>query len=1141
MKKRHIIFLLMIVIALLGIILSVTYALNANVTENTTSDYDLSYTFDISDNTTWNISVEAGKTKVYEITLTNPYNDLIKYGVVYKMNTPETLPEGSMVAMLSDSENSSTGSINANATINVSIAIVNGSTSNMQVTISIVNGYKNGGDLIIPEGYTLITDEYGIGVPSAKKTLIQLGLTEAEGTPDFSKTSCSDGCGESTVGIYKTKDDFGTSYYFRGDVENNYVYFANKYWRIIRINGDGSVRMIYAGTSAHPNGYDDSSTTDMRIGISAFNSSYNDNAYVGYMYGTTGSSTYSLTHSNTNNSTIKTTIDNWYNTNIKNTEYEQYVVDTIYCNDREVSTVDSSYTGDGTSTNQSAYKARERLFTNKTPTLKCNQVNDRFTKRATLYGIEGNGKLENPIGLITADEVAYAGGGTGNSKYYLYIGTYYWTMSPSYFGGSSAGGFGVSSAGALGYNFGVDNGFLGVRPVISISSDNLEGSGTMNNPFHITTKNQTLSSKQVLTKLGLTENTGTPDFSKTSCSSGCNETTVGVFKTQDDIGDSYYFRGDVENNYVYFAGFYWRIIRINGDGSVRMIYAGTSAHENGYDDSDTLDMRIGASAFNDSYNRNAYVGYMYGSTAAGNTYEETHANTKNSTVKTVVDTWYESNIKGTTNEQYIVDTIYCNDRGLSSGTGRGGSETYYNAYERLSTNKIPTLKCNQVNDRFTVNSLIEKVEGNGALTYSIGLITADEVAYAGGVSTTKNSKYYLYTSKGYWTMSPYWYSSDSSIAYEFNVYATGDLSISHINGNGATGGSVRPVISISPNNLIGSGTMSDPFHITTENQTLSSKQVLTKLGLTENTGTPDFSKTSCSSGCNETTVGVFKTQDDIGDSYYFRGDVTNNYVYFAGFYWRIIRINGDGSIRMIYAGTSAHSNGYDDSSANDTSIENNTFNSSNNDNAYVGYMYGATGASTYDATHSNINDSTIKVVLDGWYNTNIKGTANEQYVVDTIYCNDREVSSGTGIGTTDTDYKLKARIEVNNNITLKCSQVNDRFTVNSKVSGVTGNGALTNPIGLITADEIAYAGGSFDLNNSKYYLYNKNFFWTMSPVGLFDGSSYGFIVNSRGALVDSPMFLDGYVDAYDGVRPVISISPNNLIGSGSMSDPFKIG
>ena len=813
MKKRHIIFLLMIVIALLGIILSVTYALNVNVTENTTSDYDLSYTFDISDNTTWNISVEAGKTKVYEITLTNPYNDLIKYGVVYKLNNPETLPEGSMVAMLSDSENSSTGSINANATINVSIAIVNGSTSNMQVTISIVNGYKNGGDLIIPEGYTLITDEYGIGVPSAKKTLIQLGLTEAEGTPDFSKTSCSDGCGESTVGIYKTKDDFGTSYYFRGDVENNYVYFANKYWRIIRINGDGSVRMIYAGTSAHPNGYDDSSTTDMRIGISAFNSSYNDNAYVGYMYGTTGSSTYSLTHSNTNNSTIKTTIDNWYNTNIKNTEYEQYVVDTIYCNDREVSTVDSSYTGDGTSTNQSAYKARERLFTNKTPTLKCNQVNDRFTKRATLYGIEGNGKLENPIGLITADEVAYAGGGTGNSKYYLYIGTYYWTMSPSYFGGSSAGGFGVSSAGALGYNFGVDNGFLGVRPVISISPDNLEGSGTM----------------------------------------------------------------------------------------------------------------------------------------------------------------------------------------------------------------------------------------------------------------------------------------------------------------------------------------SDPFHITTENQTLSSKQVLTKLGLTENTGTPNFSKTSCSSGCNETTVGVFKTQDDIGDSYYFRGDVTNNYVYFAGFYWRIVRINGDGTIRMIYAGTSAHSNGYDDSSANDTSIEENTFNSSFNDNAYVGYMYGAAGASTYDATHSNINDSTIKGVLDNWYNTKIKGTVNEQYVVDTIYCNDREVSSGTGIGTTDTDYKLKARIEVNNNITLKCSQVNDRFTVNSKVSGVTGNGALTNPIGLITADEIAYAGGSFDLNNSKYYLYNKNFFWTMSPVGLFDGSSYGFIVNSRGALVDSPMFLDGYVDAYDGVRPVISISPNNLIGSGSMSDPFKIG
>ena len=338
-------------------------------------------------------------------------------------------------------------------------------------------------------GVVTVGDTTSVEFPSASKaTLTLLNLTEASGTPDFSKTSCSEGCGETTVGLFKTEDDFGDSYYFRGDVENNYVYFAGFYWRIIRINGDGSIRMIYAGTSAHPNGYDDSSAHDTIVtSYVQFNSSYNDNAYVGYMYGTIGSSTYSLTHSNTNNSTIKATIDNWYNTNIKNTDYEQYVVDTIYCNDREVSTVDSSYTGDGTGINKTAYKARERNYTNKSPSLKCNQENDRFTVNSKVSGITGNGALTNPIGLITADEVAYAGGvyTTKNSKYYLYINDYFWTMSPSYFDGSTADEFSVLGSDYLYY---VDVNFSdhSVRPVISISGSALtSGTGTMSDPFKI--------------------------------------------------------------------------------------------------------------------------------------------------------------------------------------------------------------------------------------------------------------------------------------------------------------------------------------------------------------------------------------------------------------------------------------------------------------------------------------------------------------------------------------------------------------------------------------------------------------------------------------------------------------------------------
>ena len=338
--------------------------------------------------------------------------------------------------------------------------------------------------------------------------------------------------------------------------------------------------------------------------------------------------------------------------------------------------------------------------------------------------------------------------------------------------------------------------------------------------------------------------------------------------------------------------------------------------------------------------------------------------------------------------------------------------------------------------------------------------------------------------------------------------------------------------------------------ITTEGQAVytegPAKETLTLLDLTENTDTPDFSKTSCLSECGESTVGIYKAEDDIGTSYYFRGDVENNYVYFAGFYWRIIRINGDGTIRMIYAGTSAHENGYDDSSTNDMSIGISEFNYSPHsddmadDNAYAGYMYGTVGSSTYEGTHANINNSLIKSKIDTWYNKNIKGTTNEQYVADAIYCNNREVSSGTGIGTTVTNYKAEERLATNKNPTLKCNQVNDRFTKETTVSGVAGNGALTYPIGLITADEVAYAGGVIyksdgSANNSKYYLYTCNDFWTMAPNYFNQYYPTIYEVDSGGLIITSSSFIGR------SVRPVISISGTALnSGNGTKTDPFKI-
>ena len=304
----------------------------------------------------------------------------------------------------------------------------------------------------------------------AKETLTALNLSLSRETPDFTKTSIDD----KTNGIYSAKDDLGTSYYFRGNVTNNYVKFANKYWRIIRINGDGTIRMIYAGTSAHANGYNDSSANDMSIGTSAFNSSYNDNTYVGYMFGTKGATTYANTHSNKTNSTIKTKLDSWYDTNIVNTGNEKYIADAIYCNDRSVSS------GTGIGTTETTYAAQTR-GDNGQPTLKCANNNDKFTKSTTI----GNGKLTKMIGLITSDEVMYAGGksGTYNQEYYLYSGKYYWTMAPYSYASGSAGVYFVSSIGNLSYYI-VSYSSGAVRPVVSLKSDAISGgSGTAASPF----------------------------------------------------------------------------------------------------------------------------------------------------------------------------------------------------------------------------------------------------------------------------------------------------------------------------------------------------------------------------------------------------------------------------------------------------------------------------------------------------------------------------------------------------------------------------------------------------------------------------------------------------------------------------------
>ena len=271
------------------------------------------------------------------------------------------------------------------------------------------------------------------------------------------------------------------------------------------------------------------------------------------------------------------------------------------------------------------------------------------------------------------------------------------------------------------------------------------------------------------------------------------------------------------------------------------------------------------------------------------------------------------------------------------------------------------------------------------------------------------------------------------------------------------------------------------------------------------------------------------------ESYYYTGN-PDNWVSFVGFYWRIIRINGDGTIRVIYQGV-ADSETPDNGnmSGTGTQIGTSVFNSKNNNNMYVGYMYGSDSID-YDITHDNINNSRIKTKLDTWYSNNLTSFAN--YIdVNTGFCGDRRISSGSGVGQDETTYKSAIRIN-NNTPSLDCEN-KDVYTTHESI---IGNKALTQPIGLISADEAMFAGipeidGNPTNGNKNNYLYTGESYWTISP--------YNY-TNSNGNCV-AIIYIGGSIGNYmiinndDGIRPVINLrSDVEITGSGTTSDPFKV-
>ncbi len=266
---------------------------------------------------------------------------------------------------------------------------------------------------------------------------------------------------------------------------------------------------------------------------------------------------------------------------------------------------------------------------------------------------------------------------------------------------------------------------------------------------------------------------------------------------------------------------------------------------------------------------------------------------------------------------------------------------------------------------------------------------------------------------------------------------------------------------------------------------------------------------------SSTTNTVFTTSDWKGTSYYFAGAPTDNWVRFGGFYWRIVRVNGDGSVRLIYNGTSTAKTG------TKTMINNGVgqaFNTNNYRSEYVGLKY------TTGEQHGQTENSDILIELQSWYSSSrLSASQYSQYIDTSIgFCSDRNMASGSSWSSQSSSpirYAANGRLDTNKSPSLSC----------------TTSDIIAEPVGLITADEVALAGGVWGTNNTSYYLYNNQEYWTMSPYDVFVSYAYVFIVGSYGN------FGNYNVDSTFGVRPVINLKANTKFqGSGTTSDPYTV-
>lgn len=240
-----------------------------------------------------------------------------------------------------------------------------------------------------------------------------------------------------------------------------------------------------------------------------------------------------------------------------------------------------------------------------------------------------------------------------------------------------------------------------------------------------------------------------------------------------------------------------------------------------------------------------------------------------------------------------------------------------------------------------------------------------------------------------------------------------------------------------------------------------------------------------------TNEGLLVSEDELGQTYYFRGSVDNNYVKMNNLMFRIVRINGDGSVRLVL----------------DNTLEDNSYylRRINKTNEYLNNMI--------------FDNSDIKKVLDEWYNTNLLSVDN--YIASSNFCYDNAFYLQN-----ESEYFTNSydRIYVSNAASLNCQE-----------------GIYVGKVGLLSIDEVIYAGASKDGTNNSYYLYNPsilNNWWTMSSskVNVQSNNVNNYLITSGGGID-----LEGKLNSSYGIRPVISLDKGvKVSGMGTLENPYEI-